>query len=174
LPNFSPSSAAPPAAERLFSDARNNHPRFAICLPPIHEIVHPSLHGDNPMPKEPVLPELSDADLRMIELRKEMGRHIASLRKSRGLTQTFVAKQVKTHQYVISEFEAGKRDIRMHLFLRILESLNLEPRLVSIAEIPEMGEPNLERFAPTEDFQPQVAEPEEFQPLEFPSVTEIF
>jgi transcriptional regulator with XRE-family HTH domain len=133
------------------------------------------------MPKEPIMPEITDADLRMIELRKEMGKHIASIRKSRGLTQTFVAKEVKTHQYVISEFEAGKRDIRMHLFLRILESLQLEPRIVSLQDIPEMGEPGpefsepeLEQFEPTENFQPQVAETEEFQPLEFPTVTEIF
>jgi transcriptional regulator with XRE-family HTH domain len=126
------------------------------------------------MPKEPILPEICAADLRMIELRKEIGKHVASIRKSRGLTQTFVAKQVKTHQYVISEFEAGKRDIRMHLFLKILESLKLEPRIVSLQDIPEMGEPNLEQFAPTQDFQPQVAETEEFQPLELPTVTEIF
>jgi transcriptional regulator with XRE-family HTH domain len=68
---------------------------------------------------------VSDADLRGFYAR--LGRNIRSLRVSAGLSQASLAKRIGFTRASVSNLEAGRQRIALHLFVQIAQALDVEP-----------------------------------------------
>jgi len=55
-----------------------------------------------------------------------IGRQIAQARRNLGLTQLMLANRCSTHQGTISQIEAGKRDVKFSLIIRVCKAVGLE------------------------------------------------
>jgi transcriptional regulator with XRE-family HTH domain len=73
----------------------------------------------------PEVTSVSDADLRGFYAR--LGGNIRSLRVSAGLSQASLAKRIGFTRASVSNLEAGRQRIALHLFVQIAQALDVEP-----------------------------------------------
>jgi predicted XRE-type DNA-binding protein len=67
--------------------------------------------------------ELTEEERRLVELRVAVSRAVRALREAQRLTQTQVARKLKTSQPRVAKIEAGSSDVSLDLMFRGLFSL---------------------------------------------------
>jgi predicted XRE-type DNA-binding protein len=67
--------------------------------------------------------ELTEEERRLVELRVAVSRAVRTLREAQRLTQTQVARKLKTSQPRVAKIEAGSSDVSLDLMFRGLFSL---------------------------------------------------
>lgn len=68
---------------------------------------------------------VSDADLRRFYAR--LGGNVRSIRVSTGLSQASLAKRIGFTRASVSNLEAGRQRIALHLFVQIAQALDVDP-----------------------------------------------
>lgn len=70
-----------------------------------------------PRPRKQPLPSLEKAS-------DDIGRRLAKIRKSRGLTQVQLAERVGINQYLVSDYETGRLHLSDEMIIRLATALD--------------------------------------------------
>ncbi len=109
---------------------------------------------------------VSDADLRGFYAR--LGRNIRSIRVGAGLSQASLAKRIGFTRASVSNLEAGRQRIALHLFVQIAQALDVEPSRL-LPSLPSQSEPDV-----LEDLQQHIVHvPESAQDFVFRAVAQL-
>jgi len=73
----------------------------------------------------PDVTSVSDADLRRFYAR--LGANVRSIRVGAGLSQAVLAERIGFTRASVSNLEAGRQRIALHLFVQIAQALGVEP-----------------------------------------------
>ncbi len=71
---------------------------------------------------------LSDAEMRVVEIRVRLAKALRDLRRRKGLTQAAVARLVQSSQARVAAMENGGEGATVDLLLRTLTVLGMTPR----------------------------------------------
>ena len=71
---------------------------------------------------------LSDEERRFVELKLALASGVRQLRERRGLTQTALAKQLRSSQSRVAKMEAADTSVSLYLMMRSLLSIGATPR----------------------------------------------
>jgi hypothetical protein len=77
--------------------------------------------------------DLSEADVRYIDMKLSLSRLLRSVRERRRLTQTTAAALLKTSQSRLARMEAGDPSVSLDLLIRGLFALGASPRDLFLA-----------------------------------------
>lgn len=78
----------------------------------------------------------SDGELRRFY--SQLGSNIRSIRVSAGLSQADLAERIGFTRASVSNLEAGRQKIALHLFVRITQALGVEP----VKLLPDLSSPS--------------------------------
>jgi transcriptional regulator with XRE-family HTH domain len=109
---------------------------------------------------------VSDADLRRFYTR--LGGNIRSIRVSAGLSQASLAERIGFTRASVSNLEAGRQRIALHLFVQIAQALDVEASRL-LPGLPSRPEPDV-----LEDLQQHIIHvPESAQDFVFGAVAQL-
>ena len=77
--------------------------------------------------------DLSDADMAVVETKVALTRVLRGKRQSAGLTQTEVARTMRTSQSRVARIEAGDPAVSLDLVFKALYAVGMTPRDVGVS-----------------------------------------
>lgn len=82
---------------------------------------------------------LSEAEATLVEMKLSLSQALRDRRRARGLSQTALARRLRSSQSRVAKMEAADRTVSVELLVRALIALGAAPRDIAKAILPHRG-----------------------------------